>query len=223
MKGVHRAQEDDLRSIRLLSKAFNGGFKEAEGVMYLLDNDVKAFELFINYIYRDRLPQYLPSSLKAEETHPHFEMTHLYPFFFLAEKYCINEFKDKVMDALQDFVAQHHTLPSPTSIIWIYNNTHEGSKLRLYSILMGLREQALKQALRDDESEAQKVVYLASAIPDFAGDYLEAQFKYWAHFRPGGVAEPAFRGDKVGFVRCFFHTHAKGEVCHLEGVGFGTK
>jgi hypothetical protein len=52
---------------------------------------------------------------------------------------------------------------------------------------MGLREQALKQALRDDESEARKLAYLASTTPDFAGDYLEAQFKYWTHSIPGAL------------------------------------
>jgi hypothetical protein len=187
--------------------------------LYLPDDDAKASELFINYIYRDRLPQYLLSSSKAEEMHPRFEMTHLHPLFFLAEKYSMNELKNKVMDAIQDFGAQHRILPGPKNITRIYTNTHEGSTPGLYSVLT----RSSVRALSDGESEAQKLAYLASTTPDFVGDYLEAQFKYSARFRPDGVVDPRLRGEKGGFVRCFFHIHAKGEVCNLEGVGSGTK
>jgi hypothetical protein len=32
------------------------------------------------------------------------------------------------------------------------------------------------------------------------------------------VADAQVRNDDEGFGRYFFHTHAKGEVCHLESV-----
>ncbi|PMD39649.1 hypothetical protein L207DRAFT_583511 [Hyaloscypha variabilis F] len=196
------------------AKAFNGQFQEAEVVMYLVEEDTVAFDSFISYLYQDRLPQF---SSTTKCTANEFPEQKLYPLFFLAEKVCCNELANKVMDAIQDFGLLNEVIPGNESTTMIYENTHEESKLRSYCILMGLYNW-IKSMENDDKDCVESTAHLARALPDFAGDFIELQFKYRDRFQKGNVADAQVRNDEEGFGRCFFHTHAKGEVCHLESV-----
>jgi BTB/POZ domain len=194
-------------------KAFNGRFQEAKGVMYLAEEDIAAFDSFITYLYQDRLPQF---SSTMECTAENFEAQKLCPLFFLAEKVCCNELANKVMDAIQDFGRLNELIPGNESTAMIYENTHEESKLRSYCVLMLLY---IWRTVEDsDKTWVKDTTDLTRDLPDFASDFIKLQFRYRDRFQKGNVADAQVRNDEEGFGRCFFHTHAKGEVCHLESV-----
>jgi BTB/POZ domain len=196
------------------SKAFNGGFQEAGGMMYLPDDEVKGFEGIVNFIYRDSLPPFRVTNGPDDGRESHrFELDTLYPLFCLAEKYCMNELANRTMDAVQDFGWERDLIPGSKSLEFIYNNTHDESKLRLYGTLTRLYRRALDEERKKD---VDKLAALARQLPDFAADYVTLQFEHRARLRHGSVADPQIRGGPKGFGRCFFHTHAKGEICHLE-------
>jgi hypothetical protein len=122
------------------SKAFTGGFREADkGVMHLPKDDSQTFDSFINFIYRGTAPKFIKGEdLPIEDAVMCYTIKKLIPLFFLAEKFCINELSNKVMDTIQDIPLEHGKVPGETTIKQIYNNTRENSKLRLYGTLCAL-------------------------------------------------------------------------------------
>jgi hypothetical protein len=194
------------------SKAFNGNFWEREGVIYFPEEDFATFESFITYLYQDRLPQFFPTQRADKHS---FEHKKLYPLFFLAEKLCINELANRVMDAIQDFGFQLLLTPSRQNIIQVYNNTHQASKLRIYCVLT---EAYYQNSAGDNEEDLANLTAISRSVPEFASDYMILQWKYHTCFRNQNATDPQLRDDQKGFGRCYFHTHAKGEVCHLQAT-----
>ncbi|KAG4437856.1 hypothetical protein IFR05_006658 [Cadophora sp. M221] len=122
-------------------KAFNGGFKEATtGVMYLPEDDVDALDSLIVYVYQDLLPGF--PSLKYPDSdleYGGYLEKIIYPLFALAEKLCLNELANRVMDLIQDTGMKYNCIPGSQAeggIYLIYAITPADSKLRVYSVLM---------------------------------------------------------------------------------------
>jgi hypothetical protein len=185
------------------SKAFTGGFQEAEkGVMYLPEDDSETFDSFIDFIYRGTTPKFI----KGEDL----------PLFFLAEKFCINELANKMMDTIQDIQLEHERVPGRTMMKQIYNNTRDKSKLRLYGTLCALHQTMTDGPGEDWSSEVTDYTRLASDLPEFAEDYVALLRKHRDQLHYLHPSDPQIRNDEKGFGRCFLHTHRKGEKCHLE-------
>jgi hypothetical protein len=60
--------------------------------MYMPEDEPGAFALSVDYIYRSKIP--------TGNTENH--LNNLYDFYYLAEKLCLTELKDKIMDSIQD-------------------------------------------------------------------------------------------------------------------------
>lgn len=72
--------------------------------------------------------------------------------------------------------------------------------------------QPLAQRQFDDD-----LMESAESIPEFAVDYVKLHARHAARFASTGMTpDPRLRDAKKGFSKWFFHTHAAGEVCHLE-------
>jgi len=198
------------------SKGFNSGFKESiEGVMYLPTEKPEVFDSMVNFIYRDTLSIF-PSKEYPNSNIGNWEYCEdMYLVFALAEKLCINELANKVMDKIQDLFFLKKMRFDYVSLRLIYSITQERSKLRLYataSILTrstfnftGLRRAVMGQSLDKYAS-----------VPDFTRDFFLFHFKH-SHAIFSGI-DYRQREDGKGLGRCYFHTHAKGEICHLEGL-----
>jgi len=107
--------------------------------MHLPKDDSQTFDSFINFIYRGTAPKFIKGEdLPIEDAVMCYTIKKLIPLFFLAEKFCINELSNKVMDTIQDIPLEHGKVPGETTIKQIYNNTRENSKLRLYGTLCAL-------------------------------------------------------------------------------------
>jgi len=165
------------------SKGFNGQFKEAaEGRMELPNDTSAAFECFLTWLYWDKTPPLparlssaacdgnlaFPISPTAEDIRS-FVMTMLYPAYVLAEKFCLHDMQNRFMNAIQDVHAQVCTLPDAKEIQFIYENTQENSKLRLYCATAV----AYSLARCADLGQVKDFANLCATIPDFALDLLQ--------------------------------------------------
>ena len=65
--------------------------------MYMPDDEPQAFTLFVDYIYR--------SKIATGNTENH--LNNLYDFYYFADKLCLTELKDKIMDAIQDMTLKY--------------------------------------------------------------------------------------------------------------------
>jgi hypothetical protein len=155
--------------------------------MHLAEEGIEAFDSFITYLYKDRLPQF---SSTMQCTAENFDEHNLYTLFFLAEKVCCDELANKVMDAIQDFELLNEVISGNENTTMIYGNTLGASKLRNYCVLMGLY--FWRSAEDDDENLAMwaaNTENLARTLPDFSGDFVKFQFQYRDRFKKGNVAD----------------------------------
>jgi hypothetical protein len=65
--------------------------------MYMPEDEPGAFALFVQYIYRSKIPA------GNTETHLH----NLYDFYQFADKLCLTGLKDKIMDSIQDMAMKY--------------------------------------------------------------------------------------------------------------------
>jgi hypothetical protein len=192
------------------SKAFNSRFQEANGEMHCPEDDPTAFGHLVNYFYRNAVPQ-LPSKDAPDNEHSEF-YEGLSQLFFLAEKLCMNELSNKTMDTIQDYQRVHNKYVTFEGLTIIYRNTHENSKFRMYGLLSSLRVVLGRKITENDLTKAEKII---SQVPDIAKDYLLFQMKNAGSLKANKLVNPGIRGSSRGYEKCFFHTHAEGEICHL--------
>ncbi|PVH85702.1 hypothetical protein DL98DRAFT_583294 [Cadophora sp. DSE1049] len=78
--------------------AFMSSFAEAqEGIMYLPDDSPAAFDLYVEWVYRKRVPT----------GHTESYLHSLYDLYIMADKFCNTVLKDIVMDTIQDLAKKH--------------------------------------------------------------------------------------------------------------------
>ncbi|KAK0100220.1 hypothetical protein ONS95_008185 [Cadophora gregata] len=81
--------------------AFMSSFAEAqEGIMYLPDDNPAAFDLYVEWAYRKRIPN----------GHTETYLYSLFDLYIMADKFCNTVLKDKVMDTIQDIAKKHNLL-----------------------------------------------------------------------------------------------------------------
>jgi hypothetical protein len=75
----------------------------------------------------------------------------------------------------------------------------------------------------ETEKEVIEIVNLIRSLPDVAGDFVELQWRYRARFNSGNPADAQIHVDEKTFGRCFFHIHAKSQVCNLNSSNSNQK
>lgn len=108
-------------------KAFKGSFKESEDkTLYLLEDNVGAFELFVRWLYG--------ATLSSPQTEAAFK-THI-ELYILAEKICLEHLKNTAIDLIKSSSVISTRWGSGLSLCStlsrIYKNTPAGSPLRRY-------------------------------------------------------------------------------------------
>jgi hypothetical protein len=199
------------------SKAFKDGLQESEkGVMYLLEEDVTDFDALVNYIYRDTLPMF-PCEISAKTVPPVNDYLNLclLPLFLMAERFCLETLANKVMDAIQDVQLKQGIIFGRKILRCIYGRTREDSKLRSYAAICIVRNLMVIGG-ENNEKSRKTLSEFAAATPDFASDFVYLLGKHAQAFRKKPAADPQVRNEEKGFGKCYFHTHKKGEKCHLD-------
>jgi len=187
--------------------------------MYMKEEHVGAFENLVNWIYRNQLPSFhsrdFPDSIDGWEN---FGQTVTEPLFFMAEKLCIDEICNKIMDVYQDSHLRLELMLGSEEIMRVYANTHENSKLRKYYTLSIIAHTAYNKIAysRLCREILGNMADLLKSTPDFATDFTILQLTYGYRFRERKEADLFIRTGPQSFGQCFFHTHSKDEVCNLE-------
>lgn len=183
--------------------------------MTLPEDDPKAFNGLVNWLYRDQLPTFPTTEFPATaEGCDAFYSNILQPLFFLGEKLCINELSNRLMDNMQYVGQKYSRTPGAHDIKLAYENTHQDSKLRCYHTLMQIF--SVRYTNCGEHKDFKEYAELAAIHPEIGRDYMQLDAKF-GHILHDEDRDPQLRdGDGLG--RCFFHTHAKNEVCHLELV-----
>jgi hypothetical protein len=192
---------------------FAKSFKESgNSTIVLPTDDPKVFDSLIDYIYRGTspVPQHAKTSVDDEDFIEY--RMHMFKVFALAEKYCMNDFANIVLDEIQDRELAANLVCSEDEIQFIYGITLKNSKLRLYVAASMVYKSNLAQQTTNEHSH--NLTHLGSEIPNFAVDYLHIHAKHGATIGPDNL-DPQIRSKRKGLGHCYFHTHADGEVCHL--------
>jgi hypothetical protein len=97
--------------------------------MYLLEDNVDVFSLLVDFLYRGIVPKVVSST-----TPPRLDTLRLTCFYFLAEKLCMSDPMDRIIDEILSQCARECLMMGGQAIKWIYANKHENSKLRAYCV-----------------------------------------------------------------------------------------
>ncbi|KAL8994561.1 MAG: hypothetical protein Q9169_005503 [Polycauliona sp. 2 TL-2023] len=117
--------------------AFTGGFKENSGSMLLPEAFPATFGHIVQWLYRRKLETL--SETKADTGHEHWDR--LFRLYLLADKYCITQLKNHVMDLLFKAYTKRTTAksrskrygpPSFDLVALVYENSIQGSQLRRF-------------------------------------------------------------------------------------------
>ncbi|KAL8657364.1 MAG: hypothetical protein Q9226_001990 [Calogaya cf. arnoldii] len=131
---VHKRQLCEVSPF--FEAAFNGRFREKDGTMYLMEDDVHAFEHFIQWVYERDVGILLEGENKDILL---ARMRELFDVFILADKYVVPVLKNEIMEILFDAVTSDTAtafpcpkLPRLIDIEHVWANTARGSTLRKF-------------------------------------------------------------------------------------------
>ncbi|PMD45668.1 hypothetical protein L207DRAFT_630078 [Hyaloscypha variabilis F] len=192
--------------IPYFDKMFNGTFKEAsDNVAYLEEDNPASFDLladWANHPTTSNSPRWI-RELTTIEGKEGNEVASWDPvgFYSLAEKYCLPELQDIIMDVLIQYHKVRNELPSVDFVIRAYKHTSTGSLLTRYcaeSIFY-----VMENATEDDRWSTEEVAPLFRELPTFASEYISVQRKRGIK----GAVDPRDASP------CHFHTHGRDEPC----------
>jgi hypothetical protein len=179
--------------------------------MHLPEDDPTTFDWIINWLYRDQLPKCpgegmeVGSVIKLEKS--------LIDIFLFAEKYCIEVLGNRVMDILQDFHLGKRTIPYLEHIKYVYSNTCEQSKLRLYLAATTCYCFTFPKEGIQIES-CRSYSKLGREVPEYGADFMEIQYERGFMVKDKPRVDPRKCSGDQAIGPCYFHTHSDGEVRH---------
>lgn len=208
-KKLYRLHKANLCTrIPYFDKMFNGNFKEASNnIANLTEDDPASFDLLAEWASHpttSKSPRSIRelTTIKLKEGK---EVASWDPvgFYSLAEKYCLPELQDIIMDALIQHHKAQNELPSVGFVVRAYKNTSTGSPLTRYcaeSIFW-----VMERGAEDDRWPTKDVAHLFQELPTFASEYISLQRKR-AVTRVVAV-------DPRDAPPCNFHTHDLSKLC----------
>jgi hypothetical protein len=196
-------------------KAISNGFEEGRtGIISFPEDTEEAFNKFLTWLYTGNIA--LPSFPTTGNLRRSFEQAdvvneHLIPAIVLGDKLCANEFMNKAMDSFADFYEVHHLIPSAVTTHNVFQQL--GAQSKLCQNTAGKFSAFVTMTGHDrTKGHIQNYMDVCKDNPEFFQAVFEWQHKYGDKFRAG----MNFHTLSKELGRCFFHVHAKGEICHLE-------
>jgi hypothetical protein len=174
--------------------------------MHLPEDDPNAFALFVDWIYRSKIP-----ARKEPE-----DQATLYNLYIFAEKVCLDGLANATMDQIRRLVDSLETLFDQHSalICKVYTETSHGSPLQKFCshrMAFDLWAEALvpkrESPLIDDTG-----LEMAWSV---CKDHVDLFKDFWSHMLTCSVKEgpPDPSYCLGGYGRCDFHKHREGESC----------
>ncbi|KAF8847253.1 hypothetical protein BDZ45DRAFT_811709 [Acephala macrosclerotiorum] len=189
--------------IPYFDKMFSSRFREAtESKVTMPDDDPKAFDLLLLWVYTDNLPSFRWVS-KPPTSIPNFDALALYA---LADKMCLEDLMDKIATSYIEAYRIQGILPGPDYLATLYTKLPEHTALRKYaSYCLHYILHGLPQAPKHLEIwPADKLNETMSKHPNLTLEYVQLVQKL-----PHGQAVP----DPHRISPCTFHQHASEVSC----------
>jgi hypothetical protein len=192
--------------IPYFDRMFNGNLEKVlHNVAYLEEDNPASFDLladWVNYPTTSKSSRRIRELTTVKDKEGNEEASwDPVGFYSLAEKYCLPELQDAIMDALIQYHTEQNKLPSVNFVLGAYEHTSAGSLLARYcaqSILYVMDEGG-----EDDRWPTKEVSRLFRELPTFASEYIAMQRKRGGKGR--GV-------DPRDTIRCYSHAHDRGEL-----------
>lgn len=187
---------------------FNGQLKEAsDNVAHLTEDDPASFDLLAEWVNRPmafRSPRSI-RDLATIQLKDGKEAASWDPvgFYSLAEKYCLPQLQDIIMDALIQCHKAQNELPSVGFVVRAYKQTSTGSPLARYCVESIFY--VMEKAAEDDRWPTKDIAYLFQELPAFASEYISVQRKR------GGTKFVDV--DPRDASPCYYHTHGLDKPC----------
>lgn len=144
--------------------ALSGGFREQEEcAVYLPDDNVEAFVLFVQWIYGARLK-------RAATTAP---VKTLLALYVMAEKFCMETLKNLAMDLIRAFYSTADLESLTEHIEYVYSSTPTSSPIRRF-----VSNFATYNILEQRTTMSLEFLDLMKKGGDFAADFASATWKY---------------------------------------------
>ncbi|QSZ31399.1 hypothetical protein DSL72_000964 [Monilinia vaccinii-corymbosi] len=181
-------------------KMFSIGFVEgSELKAYLPEDDPEDFDVFAGWVYFGTLRALQDDETREENWRP-------INLYILADKFCLPELMDQVIDAYLDELQNNRFLPDIDEIEMAYELTPTGSTLRRFMCAaMHYIFAALRTAEKaSNDWPSMDVAALMKSHQDFTVDFLNMM-----RTQPAGVAPE----DPRWLPKCEFHCHGKDEPC----------
>jgi hypothetical protein len=187
--------------IPYFDKMFNGNFKEASSnVAHLPEDEPEAFDLLAEWANHP-IPTKSPRRIRElvtvkDENGEEMDSWDAIGFYGLAEKFCLPELQDIIMDMLIKYHKKKNELPTVDFTKRALEETSEGSLLTDYCT------RAMLYVMEEGQQDTWKIGDVADLFqtPDFTKRYLTLQCEE-------GAADPRQLG------KCDFHAHKDGLPC----------
>jgi hypothetical protein len=189
----------------VFDKMFNGGFSEAgKKSAELPDDDPKAFDSFLQWVYRDQVAKVDLAADLANASTEGGQLCDAIMLYCFAEKYCIDALADSVMNAILEAFVTTPCAPSAEETTLVYDNTSEGSRLRLYIA------RCFTYQLHVDYT----ATYTASELDFFAGkpDFCRDVFAVLLRWQTGSYTLETIPLP-TNELWCDYHRHGQDEIC----------
>lgn len=182
------------KKVPYFNKMFNGGFLEGQTQStHLLEDDPQTFKFFLSWLYREMLGPEVIDPLIVDPGISHANL------MIFAEKYCMTDLADSVMDSFCKYLKSSNKVPSFSWMRKTCQDLPAHSKMNLfyartmaYSFYSNV-EAWPNEGLRD----------LMKADDDLALQFLTLiRLQKGAAFPDPSKAPP-----------CDYHQHSKDEVC----------
>jgi hypothetical protein len=115
------------------------------------------------------------------------------------------------MDILQDCHLGKGTIPYSQHVKYVYSNTCEQSKLRLYLAATACHCFTYSKEGIHIES-CRSYSKLAREVPEYGADFMEIQYELGFMVKDKPRVDPRKRSGDQAIGPCYFHTHSDGEV-----------
>ena len=178
---------------------FNGNFQESStGVARLPEDKDDTFEYFLGWLYRGTLDT-LQDALQ------------FYDLYGFAEKYNLVELMDMTIDALNGFFASNKFLPAGETLDYIYEITHEKSKLR--TLVLRCYTYATVEFTDSGSWTTESMLPSGpNAMEAITDIFRQLRDLKNSTSRSSGVGGTLL-SDPRKYQPCQYHVHAKGEPC----------
>ncbi|TVY93103.1 hypothetical protein LAWI1_G001596 [Lachnellula willkommii] len=190
----HVHKELLCNKIPYFEKMFKGGFQEAVTNSASFPEDAPdSFDILVTWVYHRKLR---PLSIVKDNRNHYVPAWGIISLYSLAEKLCVSELMDNIMDAFRDFAQQNYGLPSSDFMLATYQKVDSSSPLRSYICY------CYTFILLTKTKDITEMISLLTKVPDLALDMAKL-------LRETGGVIP----DPWSFPHCHFHTHDKDSPC----------